>query len=361
MFGNSSKILSLENENNRLENENIELRDEVNKLNQLLNDKPKESTVNNVDAVKEEFKNLLVNSYEDGMNFLQCVIENNLIMLEEINEYNIKTSDRAISVNENTGVIKNSIEKVQNLTGTLSDDTTSLNNSVTSITEIINLIKDISDQTNLLALNAAIEAARAGEHGRGFAVVADEVRKLAERTQKATLEVEINISALKQNATSMVEMSENFTQEADSAMDILGTFQENIDFVISNSIIVSNKNENVTNEINISNGKIDHINLKLDGYKAALKSQYVDVGDANSCKFGKWFSTITGTLLKDNPTAVSVVSKHHSVVHDGLAEVVDIFKQSKDTRDVAKIMKDVEHSSKTGFEELLTSIVAVRK
>jgi methyl-accepting chemotaxis protein len=150
------------------------------------------------------------------------------------------TSDTLKITQEGVDVVLKTVNEVREIEKAVTDLSlvlTSLGDKSREIGEIINVINDIADQTNLLALNAAIEAARAGEQGRGFAVVADEVRKLAEKTSKATTEIGQKISAIQREtekaaasmlkSTERVEKGVGYSTKAGEVLDkILGSTSE---------------------------------------------------------------------------------------------------------------------------------------
>ena len=128
-----------------------------------------------------------------------------------------------------------SMAKVNGIALALKDDMGSLGQEAQSIGEVVGVINDIADQTNLLALNAAIEAARAGEAGRGFAVVADEVRKLAEKTMVATKEVENRIRAIQDAAGGNIKSMEQAVAAVADANGLAGRSGEAIAAIVGHA------------------------------------------------------------------------------------------------------------------------------
>jgi methyl-accepting chemotaxis protein len=123
----------------------------------------------------------------------------------QASEQSEQTKEKAHSGADLVNKVVSSMDLVNKVASTLQANMQGLGTQAESIGGVMNVISDIADQTNLLALNAAIEAARAGEAGRGFAVVADEVRKLAEKTMSATHEVGANITAIQNSARANIE------------------------------------------------------------------------------------------------------------------------------------------------------------
>ncbi|MDR3357408.1 MAG: methyl-accepting chemotaxis protein [Desulfovibrio sp.] len=161
----------------------------------------------------------------------------------QASEQSENTRSKAEGGAELVNKVVRSINNVNTVATSLQDAMQELGAKAESIGGVMNVISDIADQTNLLALNAAIEAARAGEAGRGFAVVADEVRKLAEKTMSATQEVGGSITAIQQAARKNIEEVGTATKSIGEATDLANSsgsaLKEIVDLAAANSAVVT--------------------------------------------------------------------------------------------------------------------------
>jgi methyl-accepting chemotaxis protein len=282
------------------------------------------------DALNSQLSQLSVNVTE-SLSVIQDDLKNNIQDLKDVTSATSNAASLANDSRDTIAIIINELNMLNEKVTNNNDAIGHITSRAKEINSVIQLITDIADQTNLLALNAAIEAARAGEHGRGFAVVADEVRKLAERTHKATGEISVSINSLQQDMSEIQSSAEEMNEVVERSSSSINNFESTLIQLNEGSSQIVKSSHHMENGTFIILAKIDHILYKARAYNSVMRADPQSVlVEAHQCRMGKWYDG-EGKERFGRTNSFSLMKDPHAIVHQNANKNLAMIKQGQES------------------------------
>lgn len=304
------------------------------------------SSVNN--SIREMSKNAGLVASNDLHSKLHSVNINNLIhglehsqndlrsvqtRVEEVQGIAVENNQEAQSNQQNVQHMVDSLVQITNAINGVSNVVNQLGSDSEKVKAALTMITDIAEQTNLLALNAAIEAARAGEQGRGFAVVADEVKALSNRTKEAAMEVSTTLSSFTNGVKRVVDDVNQSTELAQGISEQASGFREQFDRFATGA-------QQTIQTINITKDQVSNLLVKFDhliymqnGYisldgKTVTKDTLSKVDISHTeCRFGQWYYNGPGSESFGSTANYSYLEQPHAQLHKAVQKAIATSKQ----------------------------------
>jgi methyl-accepting chemotaxis protein len=345
----NNQLHNTNQENTSLKNEIQSLRDEIARMQSIESQTPSKSVAQEKLEYLFQYEN---QNLKEGL----LDIQSNIAESTELSRENLNNSYK---INQTYDESSSKLKRIVSDIGSLTSNATEINSVVTDlntktadIENAVVTIDQISFQTNILSLNAAVEAATAGEAGKGFAVVAQEVRNLASRSAEAAKEITDVVKSIQSSVELTNKKFGQMTKSIDDISNDTKTYSEDVNQAMQTSKDTFSGLTHITDRVFMSLAKLDHVIWKVNTYlSVANREPAFKFVDHKNCRLGKWYSEGLGKKYFSATPSYSKLDIPHSIVHNGTHHVFDAIAKEGELNydEILTSFKEMEDASKDVF------------